>query len=359
MTTGAGEVVGGRYRVVRPLGAGGMAVVELAEDLELRRPVAIKLLADNLARDDDLRRRFLREARLVAALTHTNVVHVYDLGEHAGRPYFVMEHVDGETLAHLVEREGAIEPVRAVDLVVQACHGVEAAHAAGLVHRDLKPQNLLLRADGVVKVADFGIARSREGTQLTAAGSVLGSAAYVAPEQVAGGEVTEATDVYGLGAVLYELLTGRAPRTGSSLAELVAGTPLPIRPPSELVPGIPEALEQVVMRALAADPDARPASAGAFGEELVAALADEPTRPLPQRRTHRVRRRPPRVSLLLAVAASLLIALGVGLGLGLSGGSHATSPPPSRPARIAPVAHSTNPVQQARNVAAWLRRYSG
>jgi serine/threonine protein kinase len=357
VTAGAGEVVGGRYRIVRALGAGGMAVVELAEDIELRRPVAIKLLADNLARDDDLRRRFLREARLVAALTHTNIVHVYDLGEHGGRPYFVMEHVEGETLADLVEREGRVEPVRAVDLVVQACHGVEAAHAAGLVHRDLKPQNLLLRADGVLKVADFGIARPSDGTQLTAAGSVLGSAAYVAPEQVAGGEVSAATDVYGLGAVLYELLTGRAPRTGSSLAELVSGTPKPIVAPSELAPGIHERLEQVVMRALAADPDARPASAHALAAELVAALADEPTRPLPQRRTHRVSRRR-RLPLLLASGAVLLIALGVGLALGLRGGSSA-APPPPRPARIAPVAHSAKPAQQARNLAAWLRRYSG
>ncbi len=352
----ADELVAGRYRLMHPLGAGGMAVVELAEDLELRRPVAIKLLADNLARDADVRRRFLREARVAAALTHTNVVHVYDLGEHAGRPYFVMEHVEGETLAQLVQREGRVEPPRAVDLVVQACRGVAAAHAAGLVHRDLKPQNLLLRADGVVKVADFGIARPTEGTQLTQAGTVLGSAAYVAPEQAAGADVTPATDVYGLGAVLYELLTGRPPRTAASLAELVAGAPVVIPPPSGLVHDVPAALERVVMRCLAADPAARPRSAAALADELIAALADEPTLPLLGRQSRSTRSRSVPV---LAVVALALVALGIALAVVLPGGGTKKRVRPVAPPPVAPVPHSADAAQQARNLAAWLRKNSG
>jgi serine/threonine-protein kinase len=335
-----------------------MAMVELAEDLELQRPVAIKLLADNLAHDGDVRRRFLREARMAAALTHPNVVRVYDLGEHDGRPYFVMEHVEGETLARLLEREPRVDAVRAVDLVVQACHGIEAAHAAGLVHRDLKPQNLLLRLDGVLKVADFGIARPSAGTQLTAAGTVLGSAGYIAPEQLAGGAVTPATDVYGLAAVLYELLTGQPPRTGASLPELVDGLPAPIRPPTEFAPGITPTLERVVMRSLATDPAARPASAAALAQELVAALSDEPTRPLPPRLRERGPRR--RLAALLGAAALLLVALGTGLALALHGGGGAAPKvTPRRPARVLSVPHSADPAQEARNLAGWLRRNSG
>jgi serine/threonine protein kinase len=159
--------VAGRYELRRPLGHGAMAVVDLADDVELGRPVALKRLAENLARDEDRRSRFLREARLAARLSHPNVVRVYDVGEDEGRPFIAMEYVEGETLAELVARRGALPPEEVVSLGVQACRALAAAHAAGLVHRDVKPHNLLLGDDGTLKLGDFGIAVGLEGTRLT------------------------------------------------------------------------------------------------------------------------------------------------------------------------------------------------
>ncbi len=176
-------VASGRYQVERTLGHGGMAAVYLAHDRELDRPVALKVLAEHLADDDAFRRRFIREAKLAARLSHANVVQVYDTGEEAGRPYIVMECVAGETLARVLERRHKL-PVREVrEIGRQAALGLEHAHAAGLIHRDVKPQNLLVRDDGVLKIADFGIARAAEVSHLTELGTILGTAAYLAPEQ--------------------------------------------------------------------------------------------------------------------------------------------------------------------------------
>jgi serine/threonine protein kinase len=202
----APAVSGGRYRLERPLGRGGMATVYLAHDEQLDRAVAVKLLAENLADDATFRKRFLREARLAARLSHPNVVNIYDAGEtEDGRPYIVMEHVQGMTLADLMRQRGRLSAAEAAGLAVQACRGLAHAHAAGLVHRDVKPQNLLLGPGGTLKVADFGIARAAETTALTQAGTVLGTAAYLSPEQATGEEVTSAADVYSVGAVLYQL----------------------------------------------------------------------------------------------------------------------------------------------------------
>jgi serine/threonine-protein kinase len=354
--------IAGRYELRRPLGHGAMAVVDLAHDRELGRPVALKRLAENLARDDDRRGRFLREARLAGRLAHPNVVRVYDVGEDDGRPFIAMEFVDGETLAELVARRGRVDPAEAAALGVQACRALAAAHAAGLVHRDVKPQNLLLRSDGTLKLGDFGIALGLEGTRLTEAGTVLGTAAYLAPEQARGGDVSAATDVYGLGAVLYELLTGRPPRTVGSLGELGGFEPYRIPDVREAAPGVPAALAATVMRCLAFDPSHRPPSAAALEQELSAAAgtmplpaptaSERPTEIRPARRS----RRPGRRGVLLAAVALACAAGSAAAAAVLGGGS---SPGAQPPARIAPIPAASDPAQQARDLADWLRRNVG
>ncbi|HET7807664.1 MAG TPA: protein kinase [Gaiellaceae bacterium] len=338
------SVGGGRYRLERPLGHGGMGTVHLAHDVELDRPVAVKLLAASLAGDEAFRRRFLREARVAARLSHPNVVAVYDAGEtEDGLPYIVMEYVDGATL----EGRGPLPPAEAVGLALQACHGLAHAHEHGLVHRDVKPHNLLLRSDGTLKVADFGIARAAEATALTQVGTVLGTAAYLAPEQAAGEAVTPATDVYALGAVLYELLTGRPPYEPTSLADLAERPEIP--PVSELAPQVSRGVEDAVMRALARNPDYRQSSAA----ELARELGDRPT--APTRVAPAAPRRRSRGWLLAAVAAVVLVAAAaLGVVLGTRGGD---KPPPRRPAPAAvrPIPPGANAQEQARNVAAWLR----
>jgi eukaryotic-like serine/threonine-protein kinase len=364
-------LAGSRYRVERLLGHGGMASVYLAHDAELDRPVAVKVLTDALAGEDELRQRFLREGRTAAALSHPNVVSVFDAGEEDGRPYIVMEYVAGETLADTLAQRGPLPPEEAVDLALQACAGLAQAHASGLVHRDVKPQNLLIGEGATVKVADFGIARAAEATQLTATGTILGTAAYLAPEQAAGEPVTPATDVYALGAVLYELLTGRVPHDTRSLGDLArrqAGEPA--TPPSDLTPGIPPAVEDVVMRALARLPEHRPPTAGDLAADLTAALSDTPTVPLqPDDRTVlaplergaaprgdagpaglRAERRGGRAALAAAVVATLV--LGVLALATIRGVGDGADP---APAQVQPVPPAQSPEERARALAEWLR----
>ena len=360
----APQTSAGRYRHVRVLAQGGMATVELAHDFELDRPVALKRLAENLAANDEFKHRFLREARLAARLSHPNIVAVYDVGEEGGRPCIVMEYVEGETLSDLLRRRGRLEPAEAVALALQACSGLETAHQAGLVHRDIKPQNLLLTPEATLKIADFGIARSLDGTQLTEAGTVLGTAAYLAPEQAAGEPVTAAADVYALGAVLYELLTGRPPYVAETLAELFAQQRRgAIAPARELAPGVPASLEDAVMRALARDPAYRPESAAAFAGELGVAptavtelhRAAAPAKPMRRVRSSWGRSpaamRGPRWALLIAAALAAAV-LGVVLSVSFGGGSKA----PAKPA--VPPFTSGRPAQQAHAFASWFRDHA-
>jgi serine/threonine protein kinase len=348
----------GRYRVERTLGYGGMAVVYLARDEELHRRVAIKVLAEHLAGDANFRARFLQESKLAGRLSHPNVVQVYDAGETEGNPYIVMEYVPGDTIA----QRGKLSYLAAVPLALQACAGLQHAHDAGLVHRDVKPANLLVREDDVLKVADFGIARAAEQTRLTQHGTVLGTAAYLSPEQAAGEEVTPATDIYSLGAVVYELLTGRAPYVFESLAELAAqqtgGVITPLR---DLEPSVPEPVEAAVMHALAREPRFRPASAADFAHELAAApqLSAEPlvstatTEPL-QARTYRSKHRSSAWLWIAGAMAVAIVAVILGL-LSLGGGSSSTEPPPIR---IQAPARGGTPAAEARNLSAWLRAHS-
>jgi len=337
----------GRYRIERELGRGGMATVYLARDVELQRDVAVKLLADHLSGDDNFVARFVREARLAGRLSHPNVVRVYDAGDHDGRPFIVMEYVGGTSLAATPK----LSAEEIAELGRQACAGLQHAHDAGIVHRDIKPANLLLRDDGVLKIADFGIARATESTRHTQAGTLLGTANYLAPEQIAGADATAASDIYALGAVLYELLTGRPPYVVTSLAELAAQqTEGVITPVRDLASAVPASAEAAVMHALARDPAFRPASAADLGLELAGQDA-QPTRPLQARRSRRRRGR-------VALAAAIVVgATAVALGLAqLGGGEHKTSPPP--PAHVSAPVRGATAAQQARNLARWLRAHS-
>jgi serine/threonine-protein kinase len=354
--------VSGRYVVEHALGHGAMSTVDLAHDVELDRPVALKRLAENLARDDDLRARFKREARLAARLADPNVVRIYDVGEDDdGRPFIAMEYVEGETLAELLARRGRLPTDEVTELGVQACRALAAAHGAGLIHRDVKPQNLLLRNDGVLKLGDFGVAFGLEGTRLTVAGTVLGTAAYLAPEQARGEEVTAAADIYGAGAVLYELLTGGPPRNPATFAELSDTAAIP--PPQDA----PAELAAIVMRCLADDPVDRPASAARLAAELAATLPEPQTLPLPEHpslrateimapRTRVVRKWPPRRALVVATAAALVVIGAVAAVLSTGGSSPAK---PATPPVVSVIPQAPTAQQEARELAAWLRRYSG
>jgi serine/threonine protein kinase len=332
-----------------------MASVYLARDSELDRPVAVKLLAGNVGAEEGLRERFVREAKLAARLSHPNVVSVYDAGADGDPPYIVMEYVQGETLADLLARRGRLPPEDARQLALQACQGLAHAHEAGLVHRDVKPQNLILRSDGTLKIADFGIARAVEGTALTQAGTVLGTAAYLSPEQALGEQVTAAADVYSLGAVLYELLTGRTPLEPQSLADLADKQRRPsIVPVRELAPKVPGDLEDVVMRCLARNPAYRPSSARELERELAPAAPEPPT----ERMTRPRRPRPSgRRALWLGLAGVLALAA-ISLTVTLVGGGSHEPAPANRPRSVPAIRPGADPQEQARNIAAWIRRYS-
>jgi eukaryotic-like serine/threonine-protein kinase len=350
----------GRFRIDGTLGRGGMAVVYLAHDTELGRPVAVKVLADHGMEDHSFRARFAREARIAAGLTHPNVVQVFDVGEEAGRPFIVMEYVEGETLGDELRRERRLPPERVIDVARQCCAGLACAHAAGLVHRDIKPQNLLVTADGAVKIADFGVAHALDQTRLTLTGSIVGTARYLAPEQTVSTRVTGAADVYALGVVMYELLTGRPPHAGDSLPELVlAKRRESAKPPRALRPEIPAQLDAAVVSCLAAAPERRPTAAG-----LAEALTDEPTvvrseprRPVaavraePGPRVFRARRRPP--AFVAAVVLVLAAAAVAGVLAMTAGGG---SPPAPHPLRTPA---GPTPVEHAHNLAHWIRGHTG
>src|SRR3954454_9645874 len=265
MATG---VLSGRYEIGERLGSGGMSSVHQATDRILERTVAVKILAEHLSDDERFVARFRREALAVAKLIHPNIVQVYDSGVDDHRHYIVMEYVEGRSGAQILQRQGSIGPETAAEVGAQACAGLDYAHRRGIIHRDVKPGNLMIFGGPVgdgemtVKLTDFGIARAVEQTRITQVGSVVGTAAYLSPEQVRGEEATPATDVYALGVVLYQFLTGRLPYEGSTLAELAVRqqNEKPLAP-STYDGGIPEALGAAVLRALEGDPTRRYASA--------------------------------------------------------------------------------------------------
>jgi serine/threonine-protein kinase len=245
-----------RYRLKRALGKGGMAEVWLAEDERLERPVAIKSLSTPLAADPEHLVRFFNEAQLIARISHPNVVRVLDFGEADGSQFLVMEYIGAGSVQDLTGEP--LPPSRAIELVEGAARGAGAAHSIGLVHRDIKPANILLTNEGIPKLADFGIALGGGQENLTATGTAIGSPQYVSPEQASGRAVVPASDVYSLGVVLYELLTGRRPfESDSAMALAIAHVEQAPPPPRELVPELDEGLEAVVLRCLAKDPEGR------------------------------------------------------------------------------------------------------
>ncbi|HEU5244879.1 MAG TPA: Stk1 family PASTA domain-containing Ser/Thr kinase, partial [Gaiellaceae bacterium] len=258
----------GRYRIQRKLGAGGMADVYLAEDQELGRRVAIKILNSRHGNDDQFIERFRREAKNAAALNHPNIVSIYDRGEAEDTYYIAMEFLDGRTLKELIVSRGAAPINVAVEYARQILSALRFAHRHGIVHRDIKPHNVLVDGEGRVKVTDFGIARAGT-SQMTETGSIVGTAQYLSPEQARGGEVDPRSDLYSLGVVLYELLTGKTPFDGETPVEIamkhLSTAP---KPPSKLRPEIPPELDMVVLRALAKNPDDRYQSADEMEADL-------------------------------------------------------------------------------------------
>jgi eukaryotic-like serine/threonine-protein kinase len=264
----------GRYVLRRQIAHGGMGVVWEATDDVLGRSVAVKALSPALAADQRFVERFRREARAAAGLSHANVAQVFDYGEDGPTRFIVMELVEGETLAARLRREGRLAPAEAARIGAQAADALEAAHLAGIVHRDVKPGNIMLATDGSVKVMDFGIAAAAYGSSLTATGSMLGTAAYMSPERVSGKAATPASDVYSLSVVVYEALTGAPPfdleTPVATAAAHVHTAPVPVR---TLARDVPAPLAAAVERALEKDPAARPASAAAFAALLRTGVA--------------------------------------------------------------------------------------
>jgi serine/threonine-protein kinase len=258
----------GRYRILRKLGAGGMAAVYLAEDDELGRRVAIKILNDRYANDEAFVERFRREAKSAAGLSHPNIVSVYDRGEAEGTYYIAMEVIEGTSLKESIRSQGRLRPAQAIAYTRQILAALRFAHRNGIIHRDIKPHNILVGAEERLKVTDFGIARAGA-SQMTEAGSIMGTAQYLSPEQARGAPVTAASDLYSVGIVLYEMLTGNVPFTGDTPVEIAMKhlNEQP-HPPSVVAPGIPADLDRVVLRALAKHPSDRYQSAEEFDSDL-------------------------------------------------------------------------------------------
>jgi serine/threonine-protein kinase len=267
----AGQLLDGRYRVEAQLARGGMASVYLATDTRLDRTVALKIAHPELAVDEEFVRRFIGEARSAARLSSPHVVAVYDQGSDGRLHYLAMEYVRGQTLRELLNERDKLSPREALDIIDGVLSGLAVAHESGIVHRDVKPENVLLTRTNVVKVADFGLARAAAVTGQTKAGMIIGTAAYLAPEQVSASASDTRTDVYAVGIMLFEMLTGRQPHTGDTpLAVAYKHVNETVLPPSSLVPGLPGALDALVALATSRNPDLRPADAGHFLEAVTA-----------------------------------------------------------------------------------------
>jgi eukaryotic-like serine/threonine-protein kinase len=346
-----GEVIAGRFEILELIGKGGMSSVFKAHDRLLDRIVAIKVLHPHFTADEEYVERFRREARAVAQLSHPNIVTVIDRGEDAGRQYIVFEYVEGENLKQLLERTGPMPVHEALDMALQMARALSFAHGRGLIHRDVKPQNVLLNAEGQAKMTDFGIARSVDVQGVTITGTVLGTSEYIAPEQARGQQVDAQTDVYSLGVVLYELLTGNVPYDGDNFVTVaLRHVNEPVPSVLERRPDAPPRLALAVEQAMAKSPGERYESMDELVGELEDCLAElDPSsedatmiarRPMATRQQQRPRRKRRRLGVLWPIAAVLgVLAVAALAALGAlalrDDGSNGPQAAPNQPIRLA------------------------
>ena len=271
-----GQKINERYEIIKSIGEGGMANVYLAEDTILDRKVAIKVLRGDLENNEKFIRRFQREAKSVSDLSHPNIVEVYDVGEEDGQHYIVMEYIDGRTLKQLINKRGALTVAEVIDIMTQLTDGLSAAHDAYIIHRDIKPQNIMILDDGLIKITDFGIAMTLNATQLTQTNSVMGSVHYLPPEQASGQTATTKSDIYSAGILMYELLMGSVPFKGENAVE-IALKQMKERIPSirKQNPLIPQSVENIVLKATAKNPKNRYENIREMHEDLIHALDEE------------------------------------------------------------------------------------
>ncbi len=271
-----GQKISDRYQIIKSIGEGGMANVYLAYDTILDRNVAVKVLRGDLANDEKFVRRFQREALSASSLTHPNIVEVYDVGEDNGQYYIVMEYVEGKHLKNLIKKRGKLTVSEVIDIMLQITDGMSVAHDSYIIHRDIKPQNIMILENGLVKIMDFGIAMAMNSTQLTQTNSVMGSVHYLPPEQANGKGSTLQSDIYSMGIVMYELLTGSLPYKGDNAVEIALKhlkEPLPsIR---DIVPNIPQSIENIIIKATAKNPKNRYADAREMHTDLLTCLDEE------------------------------------------------------------------------------------
>lgn len=270
-----GQKIDGRYQIIRTIGEGGMANVYLAYDTILEREVAVKVLRGDLANDEKFVKRFQREAKAASSLNHPNIVEMCDVGEDDGNYFIVMEYVNGKTLKNLIKKRGALSLSETIDIMLQLTSGIACAHDSYIIHRDIKPQNVMILEDGRVKITDFGIAVALNSTELTQTNSVMGSVHYLPPEQANGSGATVKSDIYSLGILMYELLTGKLPFKGDNAVE-IAIKQMKDRLPSIIAqnPNVPQSVENVVLRACAKNPENRYESVREMHEDLKTVLSE-------------------------------------------------------------------------------------
>ena len=271
-----GQMISDRYEIIRSIGEGGMANVYLANDVILDRKVAIKILRGDLANDEKFVRRFQREALSASSLSHPNIVEMYDVGEDNGTYFIVMEYVEGKTLKQLLKRRGALTLSEAIDIMLQITDGIAHAHESYIIHRDLKPQNIMIKEDGLIKITDFGIAMAMNATQLTQTNSVMGSVHYLPPEQASGKGSSVRSDIYSMGILFYELLTGTLPFKGDNAVEIALKhmrDPLPNV--KHFNASIPQSIENIIMKATAKNPKNRYSTVREMHDDLLTALDED------------------------------------------------------------------------------------